>query len=583
MIRALILLLALAASPTLARAQASPAAERRAVDHAERLLERGEEVEAVRVLETLLDAEPASPEALALLGRLLTARGDAARFLPRAEAAAARAPGDPVILLLRVRALLDADRVEEARAVAEPWASESPDEPRAALALAETAVAAGDTARGLRTLETAATRVADAEALQMARADLAVAAREDGHAVAAWRWLLAGSPPAVDAVAEDLAAAGSRRGPLLARLAAALRGTPEEGSGALVALRSGDADVARGLYGGAGSEDRAAFLREYVREADRAGLAAEVSRAATELVRLSPRPIDRLRWRALAADRALAAGDSTGAREAFSELATETAPGNPPHEAATRRLLELLAATPDRLDEAEGLLERYATEYPDSVRAHAELAGRLALAYADDGDLERAEARLRTARHDLGDGDAAPLEAAAARVAWYAGERDSALVRLGRSLADPALTPAERTSRLRLATVLQGADSAEVAISGGIALGLAREPEGFDPGPALRELAGLPGSTGRPGLLLHLADLAARAGRPEVASGLRRRVVDAFPASAAAPEALLGLARASPPDERREWLERLIVGYPDSALAPVARRLLAELQGGTSG
>jgi hypothetical protein len=131
--------------------------------------------------------------------------------------------------------------------------------------------------------------------------------------------------------------------------------------------------------------------------------------------------------------------------------------------------------------------------------------------------------------------------------------------------------------------VLPGADSAEVALSGRVALGLRRDPRGFDPGPSLRELAGLPASPGRPGVLLQMADVAADAGRGDVAGPLRRRVVEAFPASAEAPAALLDLARAAPPDGRREWLERLIVGYPDSALAPVARRLLAELEGGARG
>lgn len=582
MTRLLIVGLLLIAAP-LAGAQASPAAERRAVDRAERLLERGQADEAILVLEELLDARPASAEALALLGRLLASRGEPARFVARIEAAAARAPRDPAIRYLRVGALIEADRVQEALAVAEPWVAERPAEPRAALALADAAAASGDTARGLRELETAAARVEDPIALHLRRADLALAAGDDGHAVSAWGGLLSSSNPAIDAVSEDLEAAGGRSGALLGRLASALEGETGASAGALVALRLGGAEVARELSRSAGAGDRAAFLREYVREADRAGLPGEVSWAATELVALSPRPIDRLRWRAMAADRALLAGDSAGAREAFSELAAETDPGNPPHETATRRLLELLASSPGELEEGERLLSRYTAAYPDSSRVRADLIGRLALGYAAAGDLERAESRIATGRGGLGEGYAGSLEAAAARVAWYAGGRDSALARLGRSLSHPDLAPAARTARLEAMTVLQAADSAEVALSGRIALGLHRDPAGFDPGPALRELAGRAASPGRPDLLVHLADLASEAGRPEVADGLRRRVVDAFPTSAAAPAALLGLARSGPPEGRREWLERLIVGYPDSALAPVARRLLAELEGGTSG
>lgn len=583
MIRGLIIGSLLAASPGLALAQANPAAGRRAVDRAERLVDRGRPDEAVVVLEELLDAEPASPEALALLRRLFATRGEPSRFLPRIEAAARRDPHDPAIRALRIDAFLDEGRIEEALALAVPWVSESPAETRAALALARAATAAGDTARALTALENGETRVDDPAALRLRRADLALAAAEPDHAVGAWVGLLSTEPPEVDAVAEDLDGAGEPGIDLLERLAAALDGTPGADAGALVALRLGVAGVARTLSEAAGARDRAVFLREYVREADRAGLAGEVSWAATELVRLSPRPIDRLRWRALAADRALTAGDSAGAREAFSELTAETAPGDAPHETATRRLVELLAAGPVDLDEAERLLERYAAEYPDSMRARAALAGRIALGYAAGGDLSRAETRIAAGRRDAGAENAAPLEAAAAWIAWYGGARDSALVRLGRSLADPELAPADRTSRLRTATVLETADSAEVALAGRIALGLHMDPAGFDPGPILRELAGLTASPGRPGLLLELAELAEGSGRVDVAAGLRRRVVDAFPGSAAAPAALLGLARGAPPGERRTWLERLIVGYPDSALAPVARRLLAELEGGSSG
>lgn len=583
MTRLLIVGLLLAAAPVPAGAQATPAAERRAVDRAARLLERGQPDEAIVALEELLDVEPASHEALALLGRLLASRGEPARFLSRVEAAVARDPRDPAIRALRVEALIELDRVDEALAVAEPWVAERPAEPRAALALADAAAAGGDTARALRELETAAGRVEDPAALHLTRADLALAAGDDGHAVGAWSGLLGAPSPAVDAVAEDLQGVRGRSGALLRRLAAALEGDAGAGAGALVALRLGESDIARELSRSAGAADRVAFLREYAREADRAGLAGEVSWAATELVALSPRPVDRLRWRAMAADRALVAGDSAGAREAFSDLAAATEPGNPPHETATRRLLELLAASPGELDEAERLLARYTAEYPDSTRVRAGLIGRLALGYAAAGDLARAESRIETGRGDLGDGNAGSLEAAAARVAWYAGARDSALARLGRSLSDPRLSPAERTSRLQRATVLQAADSTEVALSGRLAFALHREPSGFDPGPALRELAGHPASPGRPGILFHLAELAVQAGRSGLADGLRRRVVDAFPASAEAPAALLGLARSSPPEGRRAWLERLIVGYPNSALAPVARRLLADLDGGTSG
>ncbi len=142
---------------------------------------------------------------------------------------------------------------------------------------------------------------------------------------------------------------------------------------------------------------------------------------------------------------------------------------------------------------------------------------------------------------------------------------------------------AERTERIQLLTTVQAADSVEVALAGAGALGLHRDPGGFDLSPTLRALAGSPESEGRAATLIYLGGLAAGADRHDVAAGLWRRVADVFPGSAEAPAAILALARTSGRSEALQWLERLIVGYPESALAPVARGLLAELSEGDIG
>ena len=87
-----------------------------------------------------------------------------------------------------------------------------------------------------------------------------------------------------------------------------------------------------------------------------------------------------------------------------------------------------------------------------------------------------------------------------------------------------------------------------------------------------------------------MAALAAReledAGHADAARTVRLAIVRAWPESAAAPRALLELARGGrieDPWQATAWLERLIVDYPESALAPVARRLLSEWQAGVPG
>jgi len=209
--------------------------------------------------------------------------------------------------------------------------------------------------------------------------------------------------------------------------------------------------------------------------------------------------------------------------------------------------------------------------------------GQLAVGYARAGKLSRAEEILREARSVLAPGELGAVEVAGGTLSFWTGARDSTLARAERSLGEPGLPPEAQTARLRLLTVAQSADSAEVAIAGRAAYALVRDPTGYDPGPALRALAGTSGSAGRSTVLAYLGEIAETAGRPEIAEGLRRRVLDLFPESAEAPGVLLALARSAEPGEARRRLEQLIVGYPESALAPIARRLLTELGGGGAG
>jgi TolA-binding protein len=80
-----------------------------------------------------------------------------------------------------------------------------------------------------------------------------------------------------------------------------------------------------------------------------------------------------------------------------------------------------------------------------------------------------------------------------------------------------------------------------------------------------------------------LADAADAAGDENEAIGLRREIVESLPRTHEAPGALLTLARAAAAhpetgEEARVLLERLIVEYPRSALAPQARAELQRLQ-----
>ncbi|WP_420448172.1 hypothetical protein [Candidatus Palauibacter sp.] len=567
--------------------QASVASEQRTVARAERLRASGRSAEASAALREHLERAPASSAALALLGELALESGEAAVLVPYAEAAVAAAPEEEVARLWWVRGLSGVGMLDSALAVSDRWLKEAPQLSAARLARADVQLAVGDSAGAVRTFGGAATP--DRELLTRF-ADLLLASGGGDRLAAAWVGLLALTPPAVEEVEADLRAAeaegsdGSRAPPdsfdqLRASLADRRDGASR--AGAIVALRLGRAEAARTLAETVPDDpESAAFLRDYVREAEAAELPGEVAWSARRLVGLSARPVDRLRWLALAGEQAMAAGDTASAQRVLEELMRESAPGDGPHQSASRRLFGLLALNPASLDEAASVLDRYVSQYPDSMAAEAGMRGDLALGHARAGDLGAAEALVAEARERVRVASSGPLDAAAARLALYAGQQDSARERASRSVREAEIGAAERTRRLRLLTLVQAADTAEMRVAGAAALGLLASPGTFDPGPALRDLAGRPASSGRSVVLAFLADAAAAAGRTRIAGGLRRQVVTQHPESPEAPAALLALARASTPEEAASWLEQLIVGFPRSALAPVARRMLAELDGG---
>ncbi len=90
---------------------------------------------------------------------------------------------------------------------------------------------------------------------------------------------------------------------------------------------------------------------------------------------------------------------------------------------------------------------------------------------------------------------------------------------------------------------------------------------------------------GRPPLLAMGARIADVGGAPEQAAVFRERIVHDHPYASEVPEATLELARfkgATPEgvEEAIRLLEDLILGQPNSAIVPTARRELQRIQGG---
>ena len=560
-----------------------PPSERRAVDRAGRLLDAGRIQEARSVLIQHLGRVPASLPVLSFLFELMQDLDGLQVFLGFAENAVASSPQDPHTRALWVKALLAAGFRDSASTVVDRWIERSPEESQARIVQAAVQLAEGDTANAIKSLQARGERTEE-ELVRLS--DLLLARGKAHELVTVWAELLAFDPPQLEVVVGGLRAAALSGEPRLRLLQDELMqwtGSTQR-AGALVALRLRDGGVARQLAieaRGLGELQGAEFFRDYLREADEMRLPREVGWAAQALVELSPRSVDKLRWKTMAADQFLTAGDSALAQQILVELVRENEPGEGGHNVAVRRLFALLAANPESLSEASDILKRYQIEYPDSVHREARMSGVLAIGHARAGDLPSGHQVLAGARTRMHPTGLRTLDATSARLSFYAGRRDSAIAQARRALSEEGLDPAEQTTRLQLLTLLQAGDSSEVAIVGEGTFKLLRDPPGFDPLQSLGALAAVPQTSGRPLALLYLADAAATEGRYEVARVFRLQVIQRYANSAEAPVALLSLAREADQPEAGRWLEQLIVGYPDSALAPMARRLLSDLSGGS--
>jgi hypothetical protein len=111
-------------------------------------------------------------------------------------------------------------------------------------------------------------------------------------------------------------------------------------------------------------------------------------------------------------------------------------------------------------------------------------------------------------------------------------------------------------------------------------LDLLRSPESFQAEGLLEEWGSVPAGGVRAAMLAYVGAELAALGRQEEAAHLYAAVVESYPDQVEAASALLALARLALPADGAAagvWLEQLITGHPESALAPVARRMLAEL------
>jgi len=567
-----VLLAGAAAGPS--RAQGGPAMDpaRRAFD----LERRGNYVEAAAVYREVLQQKPDDAPALFGLERSLSAINKPTDILPEVRAALAKSPGTGAFYGVALRAWAEADRLDSVRAIAALWAKVAPGDEAPYREWGAAALGQRDRAEARRAYLAGRQQLGRADALA---AELAgVASQDQDWPTALHEWVVAvGKVPgyrpgavrtlgaAPDAIRPDLlallakeqgAAARSVESDLRARwgdpvggfetLAASL---PAGRSQAIEAL-TGFLDQLRGQTGPAARRAQGMAL---------SALADRTPGAAGSRLRLD------------AAQAFADAGDPAEARRMLSGVAEDsTTPGTAASDAATTLVGVLL--NEGKVDEAQ----RKLAELKGTLASEDWLAlrRRVAWGWVRAGKLARADSTI------AGDSSVDGL-ALAGRLRLFQGDLNGA-VGLLKQAGPYAGTREEATARTALLALLQPIAAESLPALGAALLTVERGDTAGGVGALEKVAVGLPGEQGGAEVRLYAGWVARAAGRSGDAERLFR-AADVAGVKATAPAAELALAGLlldlERPKEAADVLERMILGFPDSALIPQARRLLDEARG----
>jgi tetratricopeptide (TPR) repeat protein len=552
----------------------APAADaaRRAFD----LERRGSYTEAAAAYREALAQKPGDASSLFGLERSLGAINRLAEIVPDVQAAIAASPGTGAFYGVALRAWAAADRPDSLRAAAERWAALAPGDEAPYREWGAAALARRDRAEARRAYSTGRERLGRPDALAAEIA--AVAVQDQDWATALHEWVLAaGKLPgyrttavrtlgtAPEAVRPDvLGLLSQERGAAARRIESDLRarwgdpvggfkvleaGLPDDRAQAIEAL-TGFLDQLRGQAGPAARQAQALAL---------SALAARTPGASGARLRLD------------AAQAFADAGDPVAARRMLSGVAADSAAPEATAADAATTLVGVLVKE-DKVDEAQ----RKLAELAPTLASEDWLALRrqVAWGWVRTGKLARADSMIAgdssvdglalSGRLRLLHGDLTGAVALLKQAGPYAGTREEATARTA-LLA--LLQPIEADSLPALGAALLAVERGDTA--GGVA--------------ALEKVAGtLPNEQGGAEIRLYAGRMARAGGKTGEAERLFR-AADVASAKATAPAAELALAGLlldlERPKEATEVLERMILGFPDSALIPQARRLLDEARG----
>lgn len=564
------------------------AEESRAMALATQMERSGQPGEAERVLIELLASQPTAASALVMLAQLGANRGAPDLVLPYAESATELTGyQQATIPQVLIRALVDSGFVDEALERARAWVSARPSDTAGYGELSSALSRLGRRAEAINVLLDAREQIGDDDVLAQELALLHQAVGDDGAAAQEWLRVLAWGEAGVAAVEAHLRTPGVDAEGAVSALKEALQGsavafTTRRG-GLELALRLDRPDWSRQLIetlaDQAPSETRWQLLRKYFLDARDRDYGRHARWAAGRLAIEATDVGDRLRWEAVEASLALEEGDWKHAGNAFDRILDTSPPGS-----ETRRLAleSLVVLRVDKDPEAvERLIAIHRREFPEQEEELAGMAIRLSCAHVRRGDLRAAQGALESAPPQPVNASTVSRLAAQQGYLWlFEGDVERARAQLETAGFIPGGDPDQRTEVLLFLDVMDRADSMDVATLG---RGIYLLRSGQGPVALMRSVevwARSSVDSGSAGLMRLAAGALAGNKFEAEADTVRRALIERFPQAAETPGTLLALARSAlpaQPDASRAWLQRLIIDHPESALAPVARRLLSEL------
>jgi tetratricopeptide (TPR) repeat protein len=533
---------------------------------------------AERVLREVLGREPGATGALMALERVVRMAGRPEAVLPSVEAFLQRNPDAAQVRLLQLRVLAEVDSLAAVRREADEWTRTAPtsDSYREVAGVYESVFGP---AEALDLLLGGRAAMGAPEALALEVGDLRMRTGDREGAVREWATGVGDDGAQVASVARRLRELPEPRDEAARTVLSTLTSSPvfaRRRAAALLAvelrMEREALSLSQAVSEELGTRARSTFLAEVGDRARDLSLADVAGWAYDELGEEARTPAERRAFDQRLVEVALAAGDTAAAASAQTRIARSFPEGSPDRRRSAVQALRLGAGSME-VGELRAAFAAFTRDFPSAPETD-ELAATVSLALQVRGDDAGALTVLEGVQGPRSALERGYLLLAAGRV----GEGREAL---SRTLE--GLSPSEATGTIRLVALL-GRLSADGAATLALAASEAHRGRTDEAIALLSSDRAAATPAERAALLAHAARIAEDSGDRAAASGLRTRLLDAYPDDPSVPEAALALARyhaGQGGDVARaiEILEELIASRPNAAVVPNARAELARLRG----